>query len=150
MEGKADSDTIIALVHAPAIDPNFLNMAARNSDELKAKAGLDQGRTLEERRRSLASYIEEAKQIAKNAPVSKSATGDGLTYEQKMVKFLEEKRAANEMLWEIYNGQADPEKEKAFFAASEKCWTEAVPNALDKLASGIKGPFVLGDQIVSD
>lgn len=86
--------------------------------------------------------------MANNAPSTKGSSANGLTYEQKMVKFLEEKYASNEQLWEIYHGQAGEAKEKSFFEAGEKSWTEGVPAALAKLVPTITGPFILGDQIV--
>jgi hypothetical protein len=137
------------LVHASAVDPNFLHIAARNAAELKAQASASQGTTIKQRREALQNYTEEAKSLVANAPSSKSNSADGLTYEQKLVKFLEEKHAANEQLWQIYSGQAGEAQEKSFFAAGEKSWTESVPETLAKIVSGMKGPFVLGDQIVS-
>lgn len=139
--GKATNDQVITLVHLPSVDPNFLNMSARSPEELKQKAARAPGVMLEARRAALQKNIEDAKQISKVETAS--------SFEKKMVPFLEEKAAANEALWMVYNGQAGPDKEAAFFDASRKVWTEEIPSAFEKLAGIMKGPHVLGDQVVS-
>lgn len=96
---------------------------------------------LQARKDALAGYLEEARQIASAQTAS--------SHDRNAVTFLEEKAIANEAFWQVYNGQAGAEKETAFFDASGKSWTEELPAALERLNGIIKGPFVLGDQIVS-
>jgi len=137
IEAKAASDQLIVAVHLPTVDPNFLNMAARNASELREKAAGAQGKMLSDRRTALQRYVEEARELA--------ASGGG--FEQRMVAFLEEKLQANEMMWEVYNSQTADEKANQFFEASNKAWDEALPDVLKKIEEGLKGPFVLGDHV---
>lgn len=126
-------------MHLPEVDPNFLNMSARSTEELKHKSATQPGLILNSRRDSIRGYIAEAKAAAEK----------GGSFEKKLVPFLEDKAQANEALWTVYNGQAGDDKEKAFFAASAKVWGEELPKAFEKLEGLITGPYVLGDQIVS-
>jgi hypothetical protein len=137
--GKATNDQIIQLVHQPEVDPNFLNLSARTSEELKHKASSVPGMILDARREHLRAYIAEAKAAAEK----------GGSFEKKLVPFLEDKAQSNEALWTVYNGQAGEEKERAFFAASTKVWAEELPKAFDTLEGLLTGPYTLGDQIVS-
>jgi hypothetical protein len=127
-------------VHQPQVDPNFLNMSARDAQELKKKATKAPGKALSARKEALQRYIQEAKALA--------SEGTASSFEKKAVQLLEEKAAANDALWSIYNGQGGEDKEKAFFAVSSRTWTEEIPKALNVAEEVVKGPFVLGDQIV--
>ena len=115
-------------------------MSARDSKELKLKAARAPGKTLTARRQAISRHIEEAKTTARAETAG--------SYEKKMVQFLEDKALANEALWAIYNNQAEEEMIQAFYDASVRTWTVEIPAALSKLEGLIKGPFVLGDQIV--
>ena len=114
-------------------------MSARTPDELKANAAGYPGRMLSDRRQALQRYIAEAKQTAQS----------GVSYDANVVKFLEEKAAANDTLWTVYNGDAEADRIKAFHSASRNAWEEEIPNTLDKFEELIAGPFALGDQVVS-
>jgi len=146
IEGKATSDIIISLVHMPSVDPNFLNVAARSPSELREHAASTQGQMIDDRRTALMSHIAEAKKLAEDAPSQQSESG-GMTHEQKLVAFLEEKALANQLLWDVYNGKAGEEKEKEFYAASIKAWEEHVPTVLAQIENVMKGLFTLGDQV---
>jgi hypothetical protein len=146
--GKTISDKIIAFVHLPTVDPNFLNMSAKTQEELKQKAGGQQGAMLKARHDALSHYVKEAQQAVSNAPQSDGSKGP--TYEQRQSQFLEDKLAANKMLLDAYQGASGPDREKAFFEASTKSWQEGVPDVLTKLEETIKGTYVLGDQVVSE
>jgi hypothetical protein len=146
LSGKATSDNLITLVHQPTVDPNFLHLASSSSSELATKAKGLEGQLLNERKAGLAKYVAEAEKLAEKAGAGKEGR---VTYEQKMLAFLQEKQAANELLWQLYNGQSGKEREEAFYTASEKSWTEALPQVLKSLDEGLKGPYALGDQIVS-
>lgn len=137
--GKSTSDKLIAIVHMPSVDPNFLNVSARSAEELHRKAGAAQGNMLKVRQENLEQYVKEAEGLAQH----------GGSFEQKMVAFLKEKEAANRVLFELYSGKAGQDQEQSFFAASSKVWFEGLPDALQQLETGITGPFALGDQVVS-
>ena len=137
--GKETSDAIIELVHSPKVDPNFLNMSARNLDELKLKASSSPGSSVKARKQALERYTQEAQEAAKG----------GDSWARKLVTFLQEKQAANEALWSIYFGDVEPKTTEAFLDASNKVWSEELPAALDKAEELIKGPYLLGDQVVS-
>lgn len=144
--GKTISDTIIALVHLPTADPNFLHISARNPAELHEKATSAPGKFLSDRHDALQRYIGEAKSLTSSP---EETDGKVLTYEQKMVAFLQEKQAANALLYEVYQGKAGKDREQAFYKASQTVWAEGVPDVLRKLEVNIKGPYALGDQVVS-
>lgn len=133
-------------MHQPTVDPNFLHLACSSRDELSAKSKGSEGQLLNDRKAGLTRYVSEAESLAEKAGAGKEGR---VTYEQKMLAFLQEKQAANELLWQLYNGQAGHEREEAFFTASEKSWTEALQQVLGQLEVGMKGPYSLGDQIVS-
>jgi hypothetical protein len=131
---------VIAIVHHPAVDPNFLNMAARTQQELEFKNARKPGQMLTDRKQALEKYHSEVKALS-------TAPGAG-SYEKGMMALLEAKALANDALWEVYNGQSAKEKQEAFFVASQRIWADEIPNAFEQLAGIMKGPFVLGDQIV--
>lgn len=99
---------------------------------------------LAERREVLAKYIADTKTYSASSPLESMKS-----FEQKMVMFLGEKAAANNTLHDIYRGEAGKEKEQGFFEASTNAWTKSVPNVVNKLEEIIKGPYALGDQVVS-
>ncbi|WWC65827.1 uncharacterized protein I303_108449 [Kwoniella dejecticola CBS 10117] len=135
-------DTIPAPTLAPA---TIEALAVRDEAELKAKAVRPPGKSLDYRRQALQSYLGEAKQaVADSAVAPKEGS---LTWEQKTVKFLEEKLKSNEQIWELYNGQASQDKKEQFFEVCRKTWTESLPDAFSRLESLFKGPFALGDQV---
>ncbi|ORX37725.1 hypothetical protein BD324DRAFT_623016 [Kockovaella imperatae] len=139
IEGKAIVDEIIALVHLPSVDPNFLAMSARDETELKQKAESASGAMVRDRRASLDKYIKEAKEGASH----------GGSFETSIVKFLEERFAANEMIYKVYTGGSNPEDLKMFYEASAKIWNTGIPDCLDRLEGLIQddGPFTMGDQV---
>jgi hypothetical protein len=138
---------LIALVHLPSADPNFLHISCRNAEELKKKAEGAPGRYLNDRHDAIERYIEEARETAKNAVISEKVNGE--TFEEKIVKFLEVKKDANVQLYEVFKGTAGAERENSFFHASQVTWTEGLPDVFSRLESLMKGPYALGDQVVS-
>lgn len=144
------SDTMIALVHLPLVDPNFLHLSARSNEELASKAKSAQGQYLSQRQEALEKYVREAREIGANTVGGAEVVeGKAPTYEQKMVKFLEEKLVANGLLLEVYKAPEGDDKREAFIRASNTAWTESVPDVLQKLDKHLKGPFALGDHVVS-
>ncbi|WRT69693.1 uncharacterized protein IL334_006683 [Kwoniella shivajii] len=145
IEGKGISDSIINLIHTYTVDPNFLALSARNEAELKEKVAGPQGKALNLRREALQGYLKEAKQaVADSAIAPKEGT---MSWEQKTVKFLEEKINSNEQIWEIYHGKGDMERQQQFFGVSRESWTRNLLDTMNELESLFKGPYVLGDQV---
>ncbi|WVN86820.1 uncharacterized protein L203_101993 [Cryptococcus depauperatus CBS 7841] len=145
IDAKVTSDAIIDLIHLPAVDPNFIAIAALNAQELKEKASQRPGKSLSARREALQKYITEARESVSQPSVT--AKEGSLTYNQKIIQFLEEKLKVNEEVWEIYNGTAGQEKEEQFYQVSNKAWSENLPGVLEKLEEMIEGPFTMGDQL---
>lgn len=146
IEGKALSDQLTSLVHLPTVDPNFLFLSARSSAELAQKRQSPAGEFIRDRQTALRGYIAEAERAA----ARKAQTAPGAdSFEQRTVQFLKQKLSANQLLQEIYEGQAGAEREAGFFEASKKAWGESLPEVFDKLEEGMKGPYALGDQVVS-
>lgn len=115
-------------------------MSARDEAELKIKSKGYAGRVLSKRKANLEQYVAEAQSLAANSI--------GNSFEQKMVAFLLEKQVANNSMYEIYFGEADATRSKAFFEAGNRIWTVSIPEVLKKLEGTLKGPYALGDQIV--
>ena len=115
-------------------------MSARDQAELDKKASGAPGTMLSERRQNLDKYIVEAKKLAAN----------GGSFESSLVKLLQEKHDANDVVWKVYQGQAEKEELDIYFSASRNIWTKGLPEAMNKLESLIKedGPYCMGDQIV--
>ena len=150
--GKALADKAISLTHLPSVDPNFLALAASTPAELKAVSATPTGQMIRTRRDNLEKYLQEAKTLVANSAASLSfgKSSDGkLSFEQRMVAFLEEKSSANNILCEVMDGSAGSEREAAFMEASRKAWAEDVPNVLRQLEDTLLGPYTLGDQVVN-
>jgi hypothetical protein len=146
------------LVHLPTVDPNFLYLSARNAKELEEKANSAAGEFISARGEALQRYISEAEQqlkqknsnFASQDHAQDGSNGGGATtFEAKTVQFLKEKKQANDILYAIYTRQAGKEREEGFFEASQKAWTHSLPDCINRLEQEIKGPYALGDQIVS-
>lgn len=145
IDGKALSDSVIELVHRPAVDPNFIALSALDNEDLERKSRSGPGKALAARREALQSYLIEAQKVASESSVA-SKEGS-LTLEQKIVQFLEEKLRSSEEVWQLYHGQTGEEKLKQFFDISLKTWTERLPETFGKLEEMIEEPYFLGDQI---
>jgi hypothetical protein len=149
---------LTSLVHLPTVDPNFLYLSARNAKELEEKANSAAGEFISARGEALERYISEAEQqlkqknsnFASQDHAQDGSNGNGATtFEAKTVQFLKEKKQANDILYAIYTRQAGKEREEGFFEASQKAWTHSLPDCINRLEQEIKGPYALGDQIVS-
>jgi hypothetical protein len=147
IDSKTLSDSLISLVHMPTVDPNFLFLSARTSDELDQKRKNPAGAFIRDRQSALKRYIQEAESIAQAK--SQNAGQGADAFEQKTVQFLKEKFAANMLLSDIYEGTAGEDTEKGFYEAGRKAWTQSLPDVLTELENRIKGIHALGDHIVS-
>ena len=114
-------------------------MSARDAAELKKKASNTPGSILAARRAALERHIKEAQSLSEN----------GNPLDRKLLPFLQAKAQANQSLWEVYNGEGSDDKREEFYQVSKTIWTEQIPAALEQIETAIKGPFVLGDQVVS-
>ncbi|KAH7345435.1 hypothetical protein B0J17DRAFT_764098 [Rhizoctonia solani] len=130
VEASGLSKTLIDLVHAPEVDPNFLLLTVKDESELKEKSDGFIGKTyILGRAKAMEEYL---------------ATEDLIP---KIQKILEEKKAEQAPLVELFSGKASEEAKKAFFAKSKEAWEVALPKALATLESSIVGPYTLGDQL---
>ncbi len=119
----------------------------------------EQGEFIKQRQEALKRYIVEAQKDVDDLPFNEerddgsSGMGNGNasppSLESKTLTFLKEKQEANLILWNLYNGQAGKENDEKFFEASKRAWSESLPEVLSKLDEGMKGPYALGDQVVS-
>lgn len=102
---------------------------------------------LKARHTALEQYVQDAKKAVASAPQTDGSKGP--SYEQRQCQFLEDKLAANQVLLEVYEGKAGPEKEKATYESATKSWQESLPEVCGQLEEAITGTYVLGDQVVS-
>jgi hypothetical protein len=116
----------------------------------------EQGEFVRQRQEAIKRYIAEAQRDLDNLPSTENNNKEGVngvaippSLESKTLNFLKEKQEANLVLWNLYNGQAGKDNEEKFFEASKKAWSESLPDVLSKLDEGMKGPYALGDQVVS-
>lgn len=130
VEASGLSTTLINLVHAPEVDPNFLLITAKDEDELKEKSDGFIGKTyIAGRAKAMEEYLETEDLIP------------------KIKKILEEKKAAQAPLIALFSGKASKEAKEAYFAKSKEAWEVNLPKAFSSLESNITGPYVLGDQL---
>lgn len=144
IEGKVLSDELIATVHSPTVDPNFLYLSARTRAELEKKTQNSIGTFVKDRQSALKQYLREATATAEEK-ASKAAGADG--FEQRTAQFLKDKLSANLLLESIYIGKAGQETESGFFDVGIKAWSKYLPECLDNLEKTIVGTFALGDHV---
>lgn len=137
------SDMLIRLVRAPNVDPNFLELAARDHSELRAKLRGAQGAMLYARHQALGRYLQQAAQEAADLKTEGEHTAS-----LNVVHTLQGKAAANQALLDIYNSNVTEERQLEYFAASRAAWTIHLPSTLAKLEVAMIGPFALGDDLV--
>ncbi|WOO81418.1 uncharacterized protein LOC62_03G004941 [Vanrija pseudolonga] len=140
---KELTDLLVALVRDPYVDPNFLDLAARDAGELGVKLGASQGTMLATRRLALKRYVHMAHdELSLLTPVSALKS-----WEQQVVNLLEDKAAANQALFDIYSSDLGLDRQPEFFEASRAAWTVHVSGTLSKLEASMVGPFALGDHL---
>ncbi|KAL0249931.1 hypothetical protein I308_103234 [Cryptococcus tetragattii IND107] len=74
IDGKALSDSVIELVHHPAVDPNFLSLSAVDNEDLGRKSRSGPGKSLADRRNALQNYLAEARKGASETSKCGSCT----------------------------------------------------------------------------
>ncbi|KAL7005218.1 hypothetical protein EMMF5_005190 [Cystobasidiomycetes sp. EMM_F5] len=104
IEGKAQMDAIIALVHSDEADGNFLFVSARNEEELVKKGQGIVGKFLSGRIPALETYLADARKAGEN---------------ERLVNFLSEKLQGNQQLNHFYK---NPSAAAPFFAKSQAAW----------------------------
>ncbi|KAL1411107.1 hypothetical protein Q8F55_002057 [Vanrija albida] len=140
---KELTDLLVALVRDPYVDPNFLDLAARDAQELAMKLSGTQGTMLATRRLALKRYVHMAHDdLALLSPVPALKS-----WEQQAVNLLEDKAAANQALFDIYSGDLALDRQPEFFEVSRAAWTVHVSGTLSKLEQSMVGPFALGDNL---
>jgi len=92
-------------------------------------------------------YLAEARARLGNPSSSKRRASP--SQDEALIEFLEEKKAVNESLLAVYNGDAGHERQNDFFESSCASWRIHLPSALGKLERLMIGPFALGDDLVS-
>jgi len=132
---------IIAVLHAPAFDPLFLLLAARDAEELSAKANGPLGVRLRAVRDAIAGYLAEPAAGADEADAPKPL-------HHRIKKVLEEKQADNAALLSVYqSSESDTTLRQPFFARSVTTWDSDLKKIFDALEKLIAGPYTLGDQL---
>lgn len=145
VEQKILADRLIALVHAPTVDPNFIYLSAKNRSELQVKRNAHTGRLLRDRQAAMRRYLAEA---VASVDVKVKLDGVGSAdIERKTVRFLQDKLLANVLLGSIYAGTAGAETEEGFFEAGIKAWTIFLPECLSNVERNLVGPFALGEHV---
>lgn len=144
---KALTESLIRLVSLPQVDPNFLELSARDRTELYEKRKAQQGHMLSSRQVAIERYLAEAKARLPNPPSQPRSSSP--TREERLVELLTQKAASNAELLAIYNGEADDERRQQFIDSSVEAWCVHLPTAIRKLEALMVGPFALGDDLVS-
>lgn len=140
------SDDLIALVRSPKVDPNFLEVTARDASELRAKLRGIQGSQIRARQSAITHYLN----LAKDKAAASSSADDLKEVKDwaQMVATLEQKRRDNQALMDIMYGDVDEERQLEYFEASRAAWTVHLPATLAKLEVAMVGPYALGDDPV--
>ncbi|CAE6475600.1 unnamed protein product [Rhizoctonia solani] len=145
VEASGLSKTLIDLVHAPEVDPNFLLLTAKDESELKEKSDGFIGKTyILGRAKAMEEYLATEDLIPKIKKILEEKKAEQAPL---IKKILEEKKAEQAPLVELFSGKASEEAKKAFFAKSKEAWEVALPKAFATLESSIVGPYTLGDQL---
>ena len=146
IEGKADSDEIIKLVHEPAVDPNFLLLGARSESELEQnKKGLP-GTFVTNRHNAL---LEHQKTLNSNSGSTTafdgSANPKSSAVHENLKKWYADKIESQALLTRAYV-QGDADATQQLVQLTNATWKN-VAETLAKLETKLQGPFALGDQI---
>lgn len=146
IEGKAASDEIIALVHAAAVDPNFLLLGARNQAEFQAgKAGLP-GTFVTNRYNAL---VQHQKSLAEGSSATVafdgSANPKSSAIHENLKKWYADKLESQSLLTKAYVSN-DAQALEQLVQLTNATW-KAVGETLATLETKLQGPFALGDQL---
>jgi hypothetical protein len=139
------SNTILSLLHLPAIDSNFLLCSARNQEELDIKCVGTAGSFVKDRQMILARYLQEAE---RDLAIERDTDEDTFRVRRSTIALLREKLADNTVLYQIYGGTAVADVRTGFFEASKKAWEITLPDVLQELELRAQGSFVLAPEIV--
>ncbi|EIN13777.1 hypothetical protein PUNSTDRAFT_79578 [Punctularia strigosozonata HHB-11173 SS5] len=142
----AASNSVIALLHSDALDPNSLfYLAARNPDQLAAATPAVLP-FLEGRIAALDGFLAESERPEEDG---------GLHVTEKVKALWREKRLASVAFWEVFRygtkseaelDDAAKQRRKEYFEQAKKVW-DGVKAPLVALNKEIIGPYVLGDQL---
>jgi glutathione S-transferase len=134
---------LIDLVRSPQVDPNFLEMTARDASELRVKLRGVQGVRLRDRQLAITQHLNSARSSAAEA----IASGDLKEGKRlaEMVATLEDKWRASQLLMDVWSGAVGEERQLEYFEASRAAWTVHLPGTFAKLEVKMTGPYALGD-----
>ncbi|KAJ9475305.1 Glutathione S-transferase [Pseudozyma hubeiensis] len=146
IEGKAASDEIIALVHSPTVDPNFLLLGARSESELASSRKALPGTFVTNRHNVLLSH---QKSLLENDSATVAFDGSSnpksSAVHENLKKWYADKLDSQSLLTKAYL-ENDAESVQQLIQSTNAAW-KAVAETLLKLESKLQGPFALGDQI---
>ncbi|KAJ1018045.1 hypothetical protein NDA16_004914 [Ustilago loliicola] len=144
IEGKANSDDLIKIVHEQAVDPNFLLLGLRSEAELQVKkAGLP-GIFVANRNKAL---LEQQKAVSEESTTAfdGSANPKSNAVRENLKKWYSDKIESQSLLTKAYV-EADRQAVSQLVELTNASWKNVV-ETLAKLETEVQGPFALGDQI---
>ncbi|TXT10360.1 uncharacterized protein COLE_04294 [Cutaneotrichosporon oleaginosum] len=142
---RALCEDLIDLVRSPLVDPNFLDVTARDASEFRVKLRGVQGVRLRDRQKVIAQYLD----VARDGAASAHASGDvkeGSRWAE-MVTTLEGKWRSSQALMDVWNGAVDDERQLEYYETSNAAWAVHLPGTFAKLEVKMIGPFALGDDV---
>ncbi|BEJ02858.1 hypothetical protein CcaverHIS641_0100330 [Cutaneotrichosporon cavernicola] len=136
-------EDLIDLVRSPQVDPNFLEVTARDASELRVKLRGVQGVRLRDRQMALTQHLN----IARDGASEAVANGDHKESKRwgEVVAILEDKWRTSQALVDIWSGAVDEERQLEYYEASRAAWTVHLPGTFAKLEVKMTGPYALGD-----
>lgn len=143
IEGKANSDEIIKIVHEQAVDPNFLLLGLRNEAELQAKKGGLPGVFVANRHNALLEQLKAVNEESTTA-FDGSANPKSNAVRENLKKWYTDKIESQSLLTKAYQGDAQAVAQ--LIELTNASWKNVV-ETLVKLETKVQGPFALGDQI---
>ncbi|GAK66643.1 uncharacterized protein PAN0_014d4866 [Moesziomyces antarcticus] len=145
IEGKALSDELIALVHEPSVDPNFLLLGIRSEAELqKAKQGLP-GTFVANRHAALVAHQKALENSASTTAFDGSTNPKSSAVHENLKKWYADKISSQALLTGAYVG-GDKDAVAQLVKLTNDAW-QNVAKCIEKLETKLTGPYALGDQI---
>ncbi|GMK55030.1 hypothetical protein CspeluHIS016_0200860 [Cutaneotrichosporon spelunceum] len=136
-------EDLIGLVRSSQVDPNFLEVTARDASELRVKLRGVQGVRLRERHMVLTQHLNTARGSLSDA-MARGGRKDSKQWAE-MVTTLEDKWRTSQALVDIWSGAVDEERQLEYYEASRAAWTVHLPGTFAKLEVKMTGPYALGD-----
>ncbi|KDN38940.1 hypothetical protein K437DRAFT_239804 [Tilletiaria anomala UBC 951] len=145
IEGKALSDSLIALVHGSDLDPNFLLLSARTLEEVKPlKEGIA-GVFVNGQVAALKRYQAQV-QADSNQTSNPDANPRSAAHNEQLLKWYTDKLHALSPAYHVYGPESTQQATQLFIQLSRSRW-QKLGAALAQLERQIRGPYALGDQV---